>query len=48
MPKIDLLSKKIGGLVGDPDSLGIERGSTLKEVSSAVKKAKAKFESGIE
>ena len=46
MPNIKLASEKLGGLAGSIDSLGIDRSSTLEEVSDAVKKAKAKFDSG--
>ena len=44
-PNINLLGKKIGGM--GADALGINRGSTREEVASALKKAKAKLDSGL-
>ena len=44
MPSIDLISKKVQGVA---DSLGVDKGATLDEAKSALKKAQAKFDSGI-
>jgi len=44
MPSIDLISKKVQGAA---DSLGIDKGATLADAQSALKKAASKFDSGI-
>ena len=46
MPSIDLksISKKVQGAA---DSLGIDKGATLADAKAALKKAQAKFDSGI-
>ena len=47
MPDINLISKKLGGLASSADALGINRQSTQDEIQKAIRKAKAKFDSGI-
>ena len=44
LPNINLLSQKASAAA---DSLGIDKGSSLKDAASALKKAKAKLDSGI-
>ena len=44
-PSINLIGKKLGGM--GADALGIARGATREEVADAVRKAKAKLDSGI-
>ena len=44
LPNINLSSQKVSAAA---DSLGIDKGSSLKDAASALKKAKAKLDSGI-